>query len=583
MTKKNLSTRFQEKKNHEEVFGLKITERDVEGEVMAAVCQFCRTYGRERKSDSRKKPRVDHHTFRFPFRTDNYRSHLKNEHPRKWEEYSKLTSRGKARFFEHAEPLALTLHPYLRNPEIDRVKFLLTKNIVDKAVRALLFEPHDDEDEEDRAEEDSFFKQLKESEDGYEVSIQNRQRFKLVLGFLIDGATFREVAKYCKTVRKIFKHRVQGVEHGTVAFYARLSCALSLDKLREILEDAWCFAIAFDCANKHGMNILSVRLRVYRGSSKHCDLFLLAIPLYQNKTALYLTKRLTTLLTSLSSDWKKKLLSITSDGEPTMRGPRGGVQKRLEDKATFPLIKIWCAIHQLDLKVQQVYKGLELDDNFIAVMNSIIKAMRISHPRHFNGLCPRFVSTRWLSMRRVSSWICEHYLEISEVIDQFDEDLNPGAQWWVAIHAINEISGVLSNCYTKLQTRGLTIEEQEERLAVLQEDLEELCIVYEGDPAPSPATVEKEDLFVNTKDVRTFFADLGRVVLELQQELTEAEENDLGQKFGNLFLDLKLAVEGVKTVRGDDEGRDTPAISAQSLAEQPPRPCSKKLNKITRS
>ena len=54
-------------------------------------------------------------------------------------------------------------------------------------------------------------------------------------------------------------------------------------------------------------------------------------------------------------------------------------------------------------------------------------------------------------------------------------------------------------------------------------------------------------------------------MLELQQE-----ENDLAQKFGNLLVDLKLAVEEVETFRGEDEGRDPPAILVQSLAEQRP-------------
>ena len=90
-----------------------------------------------------------------------------------------------------------------------------------------------------------------------------------------------------------------------------------------------------------------------------------------------------------------------------------------------------------------------------------------------------------------------------------------------------------SNRYTSFTADPKTVNQTQERpLGVLQKDLEDLFLVQDGNPVLSPTIVKKDGLFVNTLDVKASSADLERVLLELQQELTEAEENDLLQKFG---------------------------------------------------
>ncbi|CAH0473376.1 unnamed protein product [Peronospora belbahrii] len=86
-------------------FGLLAIERDaVSGDVLLAMCGFCKAYGREGKYDqlvrqdqeagieSKKRRRRSLTTTKFfrAFRVDNIRSHLQGAHPRRWAEYEVL-------------------------------------------------------------------------------------------------------------------------------------------------------------------------------------------------------------------------------------------------------------------------------------------------------------------------------------------------------------------------------------------------------------------------------------------------------------------------------------------------------------
>ncbi|KAI9906971.1 hypothetical protein PsorP6_003563 [Peronosclerospora sorghi] len=86
-------------------FGLQAIERDAaSGDVLLAMCGFCKAFGREGKyeqlvqqdqesgNDSKKRRRRSLTTTKFfrAFRVDNIRSHLQGAHPRRWAEYEML-------------------------------------------------------------------------------------------------------------------------------------------------------------------------------------------------------------------------------------------------------------------------------------------------------------------------------------------------------------------------------------------------------------------------------------------------------------------------------------------------------------
>ncbi|KAG3035039.1 hypothetical protein PC128_g232 [Phytophthora cactorum] len=90
---------------HEYMYGVRVVERDpVSREVTSVLCMFCAAFGREddplpslRRRARTQKPKY----WGGPtFRTDNYKSHFKKQHPIRWEQYQDLPPEQKQRYFD---------------------------------------------------------------------------------------------------------------------------------------------------------------------------------------------------------------------------------------------------------------------------------------------------------------------------------------------------------------------------------------------------------------------------------------------------------------------------------------------------
>ncbi|RLN48950.1 hypothetical protein BBJ29_005669 [Phytophthora kernoviae] len=119
--KRRVSTKQSRRHNwqpkYEMEFGLQAIERDtVTGDVLLAICGFCKAFGREGKyeqlvqadaeagNDTKKRRRRSLTTTKFfrAFRVDNIRSHLQGAHPRRWTEFELLPKQEavRARFLQ---------------------------------------------------------------------------------------------------------------------------------------------------------------------------------------------------------------------------------------------------------------------------------------------------------------------------------------------------------------------------------------------------------------------------------------------------------------------------------------------------
>jgi hypothetical protein len=89
------------KKSHELTYGVAISERDAATSVvLAARCRFCAKFGRESLSGMKRRRTNAVSSYGPCFRTESYRRHLVQAHPKKWEEYQGLDMDGKRAFFD---------------------------------------------------------------------------------------------------------------------------------------------------------------------------------------------------------------------------------------------------------------------------------------------------------------------------------------------------------------------------------------------------------------------------------------------------------------------------------------------------
>ena len=117
-----------------------------------------------------------------------------------------------------------------------------------------------------------------------------------------------------------------------------------------MLRSAWAFSIAFDRGNKSDSSYLHVRVRACI-EHKLYNLHLIgAIPMRDHHAGENMFNLVCTTLDNLAPDWRKRIISVTTDGASSMTGHRQGIASRLERVALPGFYRVlWCAIHQSDL------------------------------------------------------------------------------------------------------------------------------------------------------------------------------------------------------------------------------------------
>jgi hypothetical protein len=120
------------------------------------------------------------------------------------------------------------------------------------------------------------------------------------------------------------------------------------------------FSIALlDGGNKSDTSYLDVRICVVsaRGTILS-NLHLLPIPMRERHTGEHMFNLTSTALDHLVPHWRSRIISVTTDRASSMTGQNRGVASRLGNVALPGFYQVWCALHRLDLALQQLYNAL---------------------------------------------------------------------------------------------------------------------------------------------------------------------------------------------------------------------------------
>eukprot|EP00171_Calliarthron_tuberculosum_P004509 IDg4509t1 len=130
---------------------------------------------------------------------------------------------------------------------------MATSDIVDVMIGELLFDIDDESVASNRAKALSIFKlhpdvALDCNEDVYYVKLVSVRRFKMVLGFVSKGASFRSAARFVDVAREVTKLQyLRGCTEAICASYVRIICATSLQGIAQLLRQCWAY---YYCARR---------------------------------------------------------------------------------------------------------------------------------------------------------------------------------------------------------------------------------------------------------------------------------------------------------------------------------------------
>ncbi|RAW41095.1 hypothetical protein PC110_g2691 [Phytophthora cactorum] len=259
-------------------YAVAVAEREPEtGAPTKAVCLMCRAFERdETEGAKRRKRKTKVHSFSPPWRPDNMRRHLEQQHALRWAEYKDLSAEGKRRFFPadvaiSTRPRTETVETTAENSEqqvsernaaiVETAKrsrtFLVDKYIVDVLLRGVEgadaefngFDMHDidwvETDEEN----------VDENEARYAVTIDSELEMNTCVKFVANGVSFKQAAWLYQGMMG----DISSLENGQclerrVMNLCRFACAVNFQRLKDALKggEVWAFAVVLEFCNFAG-------------------------------------------------------------------------------------------------------------------------------------------------------------------------------------------------------------------------------------------------------------------------------------------------------------------------------------------
>jgi hypothetical protein len=212
-----------------------------------------------------------------------------------------------------------------------------------------------------------IFNEVDEDEDdphSYTVTIKNIMRFNLAMDHVGNGMSFRQTASAIQHAKERTKMaKLAGITNLMVSQYVRVLVGSTLQQIVDCLNDesVWAMSLAGNGSTHHGQSFFNLRVHIY-SRGRLFNLHLVVIPMFDRHTAGNIFNMLVKFLDVLYAKWRAKLIGMSSDGENTMTGRHTGLVTRMIACTENPVLRIWCALHQIDLVVKSAAEELASDE-----------------------------------------------------------------------------------------------------------------------------------------------------------------------------------------------------------------------------
>jgi len=167
--------------------------------------------------------------------------------------------------------------------------------------------------------------------------------------------SFRQTANAIQHAKERTKTaKLAGITNMMVGQYVRILVDSMLQQIADCLNDesVWAMSLVGDGSMHRGQSFFNLRIRIcFHG--RLLNLHLVVIPMFDRHTTGNIFNMLVKFLDTLYSKWRAKLIGMSSDGENTMTSRHTGLVIRMIACIENPVLRIWCALHQIDLVVSQ--------------------------------------------------------------------------------------------------------------------------------------------------------------------------------------------------------------------------------------
>jgi len=538
-------------------------------------------------STNAERKRKERSTIKYweaPFLCHKYRSHHATQHKAAWEHYQTLSPEGKESFFEGRQSVMNTMHWHM-DTQTDSITLKVNASIVETIIGDLFFrddapadvdasdvDGNDDGVQADeraatkkRREKDNAMKLFtKEDDQTYVATIRNSTRFHLAVDHVSTGMSFRQVALAIQHAKDRLKAaKLLGINEHIVGQYVRVMVGAALQQIACMLSDdsVWAFSLSADGSTHLGQPFFDKRIRIcYQGAL--LNLHLVALPSFERHTSENLYDMIVKFLDALYPMWRRKLLSMSSDGENVMTGRHSGVVTRIAACAENKVLRVWCAPHQIDIVVKSTAEGIAGGEwvqkvyslsVFLRAQSNLIVGMGVKCPKKTN---------RWAHLGRVLTFYKTYRRKIIEYIEEERRHAYmPTDMWWVITFAVSPAVDVINVTFAQLQTKELLVAQQEEHIEVLIGSLTTMFAIEtvdaysqeeeeeDGDDSPF---VCLGDMRVHSNDIVSHIRDQGSFAGSCYDRLSMHDSKQVVHEIGTYAMRLVTRLMSVKAARDEN-------------------------------
>ncbi|KAJ1893940.1 hypothetical protein LPJ71_007083 [Coemansia sp. S17] len=181
----------------------------------------------------------------------------------------------------------------------------------------------------------------------------------MVVHGIVNGFSFDKISQNIDDIKQIVTDRIKTVSPSRVTDIAHMITAINLEHIRLLLAhpDSWAFSLALDGLTYQTKSYFDVHIRLHiKGQLQ--NLHALVIPSHGQNMGNGLTKLVVHLLVAICPEWTGCIISISSDGAWVITGKDNGVVILLAQLLAYPVVFMWCGVHQLDLVTQKAMKAI---------------------------------------------------------------------------------------------------------------------------------------------------------------------------------------------------------------------------------
>ncbi|KAH8941002.1 hypothetical protein BDL97_14G014500 [Sphagnum fallax] len=523
-------------------YAVEVVSRDAKG---SATC-WCLFYVHEGRDEieidqngRKRKKTAQIKMFTAPFYPHKYHNHHESQHAESW---------AKQYFSSQIKP-ANTLHPHMTVKD-DKLVFDVSARIVDMTIGDLFFRDDEvlanadsDGDSDDdvasiiakKAKEKTnalkLFVKNENDPDWYQVVIPNAMRFELAMDHISIGMSFKQAAVAIRHARDHTKMAtLSGMNDLIVGQYVRVLVDDNLQDISDLMGDlsVWAFSLAFDSSTHFEQSFFDLHIWIcFKG--RLCNLHLVGLSLFDRHTTKILYNLLCKFLDALYPNWHVKLLNASSDGKNTMTGRHAGLVTRIARCTEFNVMRVWCALHQIDIIVKSSAEGIN--------GGAYVKDVHVGHVLNFYKQYRRLI--------------------IAHTLEKHSEKLSSD-MWWVITYTVAPVVDEINITFAKQQSWSLLVAQQAKFVNALIGTLTAMFCIEVINPDQSDDDdgeieyMSIESMRIDIASIENHIHDQGSATGKFFDALNAADQNAVIKEIASYAIMLVMGLMGVKAERDEN-------------------------------